>query len=127
MNGAGAAYNSSVMVLAEINANIACDHFSRDCKRCCLTCTATIGTCICSVRRLAQRTRLYSQAVAIRDELRARQSLDATRGQFIRAEAAVANRRGGLDPLPRGRFAMPRPASAPSSTTRLWPLAAAPR
>ena len=45
---------------------------------------------------LAQRTRLYRQAVVIRDELKARQALDATRGQLIRAEAAVAGRDAAL-------------------------------
>jgi outer membrane protein len=96
LNGAGTAYNSSVMVLAEINSDIARDRFSRDLQALLLDLYRNYWDLYLQRSALAQRARLYRQAVLIRDELKARQALDATRGQFIRAEAAVANREGAL-------------------------------
>ncbi len=96
LNGAGAAYNGSVMVLADINSNIARDKFSRDLQALLLDLHRNYWDLYLQRSALAQRTRLFSQAVVIRDELKARQVLDATRGQLIRAEAAVANRDAAL-------------------------------
>ena len=96
LNGAGSAYNGSVMVLADINADIARDHFSRDLQTLLLDLHRNYWDLYLQRSALAQRTRLYSQALVIRDELKARQALDATRGQLIRAEAAVASREAAL-------------------------------
>lgn len=92
LNGAGAAYNGSVMVLANINADIARDRFSKDLQGLLMDLHHNYWDLYLQRAALAQRTRLYRQAVVIRDELQARQVLDATRGQLIRAEAAVASR-----------------------------------
>ena len=96
MNGAGAAYNGSVMVLADIGSDIARDRFSHDLQTLLLDLYRNYWDLYLQRSALAQRTRLYGQAVVIRDELQARQALDATRGQLIRAEAAVAGREAAL-------------------------------
>ncbi|MGO9111656.1 MAG: TolC family protein [Thermoguttaceae bacterium] len=96
LNGAGAAYNGSVIVLANINADIARDHFSRDLQALLLDLHRNYWDLYLQRSALVQRTRLYRQAVVIRDELKARQVLDATRGQLIRAESAVASREAAL-------------------------------
>ena len=96
LNGAGVAYNSSVMVLADINSDIVRDRFSRDLQALLMDLHRNYWELYLQKSVLAQRTRLYRQAVVIRDELKARQVLDATRGQLIRAESAVANRDAAL-------------------------------
>ena len=96
LNGAGTAYNGSVMVLADINADIARDRFSRDLQALLMDLHRNYWDLYLQRSALAQRTRLYGQAIVIRDELKARQALDATRGQLIRAEAAVAGREAAL-------------------------------
>ena len=96
INGAGAAYNGSVMVLANISTEIARDRFSRDLQALLLDLHRNYWDLYLQRATLAQRTRLYRQAIVIRDELKARQALDATRGQLIRAEAAVASREAAL-------------------------------
>jgi len=96
LNGAGSAYNGSVIVLANINTDIARDRFSRDLQALLFDLHRNYWDLYLQRATLAQRTRLYSQAIVIREELTARQALDATRGQLIRAEAAVASREAAL-------------------------------
>ncbi len=96
LNGAGAAYNGSVMVLAEINSDIARDVFSRDLQTLLVDLHRNYWDLYLQRSALAQRVRLYRQAVVICDELNARRVFDSTRGQLLRAEAAVASREGAL-------------------------------
>jgi outer membrane protein TolC len=96
LNGAGTAYNGSVMVLANISTDIARDRFSHDLQTLLLDLHRNYWDLYLQRSALAQRTRLYRQALVIRDELKARQALDATHGQLIRAETAVASREAAL-------------------------------
>ena len=113
LNGAGAAYNGSVMVLANINTEIARDRFSRDLQALLLDLHRNYWDLYLQRSALAQRTRLYRQAVVIRDELKARQALDATARPTHPRRSRGGQPRGRVDPLPRGRSATPRPASVP--------------
>ena len=69
LNGAGAAYNGSVMVLANINTDIARDRFSRDLQSLLFDLHRNYWDLYLQRSALAQRTRLFRQAVGIRDEL----------------------------------------------------------
>ena len=129
LNGAGAAYNGSVMVLAEIHSDIARDRFSRDLQSLFWDLHRSYWELYLQRSALVQRTRLYHQAVVLRDELKARQVLDATRGQLLRAEAAVANREGALIRFRAGvrnseariRALVNDPALAPCGSTEMIP------
>jgi outer membrane protein TolC len=129
LNGAGQAYNGSVMVLAEINADIARDRFSHDLQSLLLDLHRNYWDLYLQRSALAQRVRLYQQAVAVRNDLIARQRLDATRGQLLRAEAAVANRQAALfrykaaigNAEARIRAVVNDPALAPCGQTEMLP------
>jgi outer membrane protein TolC len=96
LNGAGKAYNTSIMVLADINTNIACDRFSKDLQSLLLDIHRAYWDLYLQRAALLQRRRLYQQALNIRTDLNARRDVDVLRGQIARAEAAVANREGAV-------------------------------
>jgi outer membrane protein len=96
LNGAGQAYNCSTTVLAQLEANIAAERFSRDLQTLLLDIHRAYWDLYLQRAALVQRRRLYSQAVTLRDDLQARQGVDVLRGQIARAEAAVAVRQAAL-------------------------------
>jgi outer membrane protein TolC len=96
LNGAGKAYNCSVVVLADINTDIARERFSKDLQSLLLDVYKAYWELYLQRAALIQRTRLYGEAVAIRNQLYARREVDVLRGQLLRAEAAVANREAAL-------------------------------
>ena len=96
LNGASAAYTKSVIVLADLDAHVAQDRFAKDLQTLLLDIHRAYWDLYLQRAALVQRSRLYSQAVAIRDELFARRGVDVLQGQIVRAEAAVANREAAL-------------------------------
>ncbi len=96
LNGAGKAYNNSLIVLADINTNIARDRFSKDVQSLLLDVHRLYWELYLQRAALIQRWQLYEEAVKIRDDLNARRDVDALAGQIARAEAAVANRAGAV-------------------------------
>ncbi|MHB1036486.1 MAG: TolC family protein [Pirellulales bacterium] len=96
LNGAGKAYNTSVIVLADINADIARDRFSKDLQSLLLDVHRAYWDLYLQRAALLQRRRLYQEALNIRADLDARRDVDVLRGQLARAEAAVANREGAV-------------------------------
>ena len=96
LNGAGAAYNKSIVVLADINANIARDRLWKDLQSLLLDVHRAYWDLYLQRAVLLQRRRLYQQALIVRADLNARRDVDVLRGQLARAEAAVANREGAV-------------------------------
>lgn len=96
LNGAGAAYNNSVLVLAEINANVAQDRFASDLQTLLYQLHQSYWDMYLQRAALLQRRRLLDQSRGILADLNARRDVDVLRGQIARAEAAVATREGGV-------------------------------
>jgi outer membrane protein TolC len=96
LNGAGRAYNESVIVLAMIDAGVACDQFAAELQNHLLDVNKAYWTLYMERVTLLQKRRLAKEAEAILNELEARKTLDANTGQIIRARAAVESRRAGL-------------------------------
>jgi outer membrane protein TolC len=96
LNGAGKAYNTSVVLLADINSNIAKDQLSRDMQSLLLDLHKAYWDLYLQRIAVLQRQRLLEAGLSIRDELEARRNVDVLRGQIARARSAVANRRADL-------------------------------
>ena len=96
LNGAGTAYNTSVVLLADINSNIARDQLSRDMQSLLLDLHKAYWDLYLQRVAVAQRVRLLQAGMSIRDNLVARRNVDVLRGQIARAQSAVANRRADL-------------------------------
>jgi outer membrane protein TolC len=96
LNGAGTAYNTSVVLLADINSNIARDQLSRDMQSLLLDLHKAYWDLYLQRVAVAQRLKLLQAGMSIRDNLVARRNVDVLRGQIARAQSAVANRRADL-------------------------------
>lgn len=92
LNGAGKAYNNSMIMLARIDTSIARDELSRDLQALLVELHQTYWDLYQQRAVLLQKRRLYESAISIRDQLQARKDVDVVRSQLVRAEAAVANR-----------------------------------
>ena len=92
LNGRGRAYNTSLIVLAEIDANIARDQLARDLQLVLLDVHRAYWELYVERAALLQRRRLYQEATTILGDLDARRQVDVTGSQVVRARAAVANR-----------------------------------
>jgi outer membrane protein TolC len=96
LQGAGRAYNQSVVVLAEIDESMARDQFSKDLQALLLRVHQAYWDLHLQRAALLQRRRLYAQASEILRELEARQGVDVLGSQLVRARAAVANREAAI-------------------------------
>ncbi len=92
LNGAGKAYNSRLIVLAQIDAQSGRDHVSKDLQTLMLDVYQVYWDLHLQRALLLQKRRLYERGVEICRELEARRDIDAVGGQLARARAAVASR-----------------------------------
>ena len=96
LNGAGKAYNSHLIVLAQIDAQTARESVSKDLQTLLLDVYQAYWDLYLQRSLLLQKRRLYERGVEICRELEARRELDAIGGQLARAKAAVASRYGAM-------------------------------
>lgn len=96
LRGAGRAYNTSLIVLAQIDSAIARDDFSRQLQEHLLEITRSYWTLYLERASLLQRQRLYDRGQEILQELEYRETIDAVQNQIVRARAAVASRKSDL-------------------------------
>ncbi len=96
LRGAGRVYNTSLTVLAQIDAKIARDEFSRQLQSHLLEVTRSYWTLYLERASLLQKRRLLARAEEILKDLERRQSLDTVNSQVVRARAAVESRRAEI-------------------------------
>jgi outer membrane protein len=92
LNGAGKAYNSRLIVLAQIDAQSGRDHVSKDLQTLMLDVYQAYWELHLQRALLLQKRRLYERGVEICRTLEGRRDVDAVGGQLARARAAVASR-----------------------------------
>jgi len=96
LNGAGRIYNTSLVVLAEIDTSVAGDEMSRQLQSHLLEVTRAYWTLYRERAVLIQRLGLYEDAKKIGDDLDNRKDVDAAQNQMIRTRAALAERRSEI-------------------------------
>lgn len=96
LNGAGRPYNTSLILLSEIDANIAQDEFARQLQSHLLEVTRAYWTLHLERSLLIQKRNLYRQGVKVQQSLKAREDIDVVRSQTVLVEAAVAERKSDL-------------------------------
>lgn len=96
LNGAGQAYNASLIVLAEIDAGIAENETSRQLQEHLLKVTQAYWELYLQRAALLQKQRNLERASEILEELEHRRGVDSLQSQIVRARAAVASRRAEL-------------------------------
>ena len=89
LNGAGIAYNESVIVLAEIDACAASDQFAAELQNHLLDVNRAYWTLYLERVTYLLKRRLLREAEMILRDLNARKTLDASSGQILRAKSAV--------------------------------------
>lgn len=93
---AGSAYNSSLIVLADLDTRIAVDRTKDELQAHLLKVTEATWQLYLQRCRLLQKQRHYSRAELILQRLEKRSSVDVLASQIVRAGAAVAMRRAEL-------------------------------
>lgn len=96
MRGRGQVYNTSLVVLAQIDANIAEDEFSRQLQSHLLEVTRAYWSLYLERVTLVQKQQLYLRAEKIFKDLKGRMGVDAVGSQVVRVEAAVTERKSDL-------------------------------
>jgi outer membrane protein TolC len=96
LRGAGRIYNSSLILLAQIDAGAARDEFSRQLQSQLLDVSEAYWSLFQQRSALMQKQRLLDRGRAILEDLEHRADVDALASQIIRARAAVATRRADL-------------------------------
>lgn len=96
LNGAGAPYNQSQILLARINLFASGDNVATSLEDHLLQVTKAFWNLYESRATLVQRLRLLREADEIATHLEARTHVDSLRRQVLRAKAAVANRRSEI-------------------------------
>lgn len=96
LNGAGRPYNTSMIVLSEIDANIAQDEFARQLQSHLLEVTRAYWTLHLERTLLLQKQNLYRQGLKVQQSLQAREGIDVVQSQLVLVEAAVAERKSDL-------------------------------
>jgi outer membrane protein TolC len=96
LRGLGKTYNTSLIVLAQIDTEIAQDEFIRQLEAHLLEITRAYWGLYLERGTLAQKWRLYTRAKEILDELKGRRGVDTVESQVVRVEAAVAERESDL-------------------------------
>jgi outer membrane protein len=85
-------YNTSLIVLAELDTRVAHDELSRQLQSHLLEVSRAYWGLYRERAILVQRLHFFEQAKRIADDLKGRQDVDATRSQLLRAQAAAAQR-----------------------------------
>ncbi|MGI9518416.1 MAG: TolC family protein [Pirellulaceae bacterium] len=96
LRGGGKAYNTSLIVLAEIDTGSANDEFHRQLQSHLLEVARGYWSLYLERANLAQRVSLYLKTRAIAEQLQSRANIDAQQSQIISANAALASRRSDL-------------------------------
>jgi len=96
LRGAGRVYNTSLTVLAGIDAKIAKDEFSRQLQSHLLEVTRAYWGLHLERAALLQKRRVYERAMTTLRDLEGRQQVDAVESQLVRVRAAVTERRAEL-------------------------------
>ncbi len=96
MKGAGQAYNSAIVVLAQLDAGMAHDDFAREMQSYLLDFHKSYWEIYLQRAVYLQRRRLRNEAVEVLKELAARRGVDVADSQLARGQAAVANRETSL-------------------------------
>lgn len=96
MRGRGRVYNTSLIVLAQIDANIAEDEFSRQMQSHLLEVTRAYWSLYLERVALVQKQQLFLRAEKIHEDLKARMGVDVPGSQVVRVEAAVTERKADL-------------------------------
>jgi outer membrane protein TolC len=96
LKGAGNAYNSSMIVLAQIETQSQRDDTSKELQKHLLEVYQAYWDLHLQRALLLQKRRLYERGVEICRQLEGRREIDAVGGQLARAKAAVASRYGAV-------------------------------
>ncbi|MDA0658599.1 MAG: TolC family protein [Planctomycetota bacterium] len=96
LRGRGAAYNRSLIVLAQLDSSIARDEFSRQLQAHLLDISEAYWTLYLERAGLLQKQRLFDRAGNVLSELERRRELDAFESQILKARAAVKTRGSDL-------------------------------
>ena len=92
LQGSGKGYNSSLIVLAELSANVAHDQMSKDLQDVLYKVHQAYWDVYLQRAVLLQKRKLHRQAIDILAELNSRRDVDVLGNQLVRARAAVAAR-----------------------------------
>ncbi|MFT5528260.1 MAG: outer membrane protein, partial [Pirellulaceae bacterium] len=96
MRGGGRVYNTSLIVLADIDAEVAEDEFHRQLQSHLLEVTRSYWALYLERGSLAQRYRLQQRGLVVLQDLESRKSLDARGSQIARARSAFLARESDL-------------------------------
>jgi outer membrane protein TolC len=96
LNGRGPAYTTHVIVLAQIDTQVARDRVEKDLQDLLVEVHRAYWDLYLQRSLLLQRRKLFRQAVEIHDELNGRREIDVLQSQIARAKAAVATRLAGV-------------------------------
>lgn len=96
LRGSGKVYNSSLIMLAQFDKNIAWDKFSRELQNHLVEVSSAYWELYLQRAILLQRERHFDRASTILKELETRADIDAARSQIVRAQSAVAARQSDL-------------------------------
>jgi len=96
LRGAGRVYNTSLVLLAEIDTEMANDEFAGQLQSHLLEITRAYWTLYLERGSLLQKGKLYDRAKEVLGELEGRAEVDAAASQIARARAAVAQREADL-------------------------------
>ncbi len=96
LRGRGQVYNTSLVVLANIDADIANDEFSRQLQSHLLEVTRAYWSLYLERVALVQKQQLFLRAEKIYNDLIARKDVDVVGSQLVRVEAAVTARKSDL-------------------------------
>jgi outer membrane protein TolC len=96
LRGQGQVYNTSLIVLANIDAEIADEEFSRQLQSHLLEVTRAYWSLYLERVALVQKQQLFLRAEKIHKDLIARRNVDVVGSQLVRVEAAVTSRKSDL-------------------------------
>jgi outer membrane protein TolC len=96
LRGAGTVYNTGLVLLAQIDATMSRQEFSRELQNHLLEVSRAYWSLYLERGGLLQRQRLYNRGKEVLENLEHRQEIDAVTNQIVRAQAAVTARRSNL-------------------------------
>ena len=96
LRGRGQVYNTSLIVLANIDTSIATEEFSRQLQSHLLEVTRAYWSLYLERVALVQKQQSFLRAEKIHDDLTARRNVDVVGSQLVRVEAAVTSRKSDL-------------------------------
>ena len=96
MRGRGRYYNTSLILLANIDVGSSSEEFNREIQSHLLEVSRSYWSMYLERASLAQKVKLYLQTKEIYAQLRSRQEIDAQRTQLVSAKAALDSREADL-------------------------------